>query len=197
MAGFVFRKLTTTPNIYHYSQRSCRLDPETMTDVLLPPHMQIERLNPGPIHENAQGRVMSNHFWKFSGEFEIFSGRGVEVVFERLTRYQDLSGVSNDTPFSLWILDSLKFYTCSMGTTLSKPPRSPWRNFVYDLVTVDFHQAMPLSLSVRVAILLTVVLVLGLITCHVLAGRYSLGRNSICVGDKIQLRPKGHELASC
>ena len=41
---------------------------------------------------------------------------------------------------------------------MTKPPR--WSNFVHDLVTVDFHQT-DFNTGVRVAILLTIVIVLG------------------------------------
>ena len=34
------------------------------------------------------------------------------------------SGVSSDTPFSLWIRQICNFYTCKMATIMSIPPRS-------------------------------------------------------------------------
>jgi len=52
-----------------------------------------------------------------------------------------------------------------MATALSKSPRSRWSNFVHDLVTVDFHQS-DINTGVRLAILLIIVTVLGLITGH-------------------------------
>ena len=76
-----------------------------------------------------------------------------------------------------------------MATTLSKPPRSRWSNFVHDLVTVDFHQT-DIKTGVRVAILLTVVIVLGLITGHAAAaGMVWLGTAYVFAID--QLRSKG------
>ena len=54
-----------------------------------------------------------------------------------------------------------------MTTNLSKSPRSGWSNFVHDLVSVDFHQAVPLRLSVRLAIILIAITVVGLITGHI------------------------------
>ena len=72
---------------------------------------------------------------------------------------------------------------------MSKPPRSRWSNFVHDLVTVDFHQT-DIKTGVRVAILLTVVIVLGLITGHAAAaGMVWLGTAYVFAID--QLRPKG------
>ena len=50
-----------------------------------------------------------------------------------------------------------------MATTLSKPPRSSLSNFFHDLVTVDFHQT-DIKTGVRIAIILIIVTVLGLIT---------------------------------
>ena len=76
-----------------------------------------------------------------------------------------------------------------MATILSKPPRSSWSNFFHDLVTVDFHQT-DINTGVRVAILLTVVIVLGLITGHPAAsGMIWLGTAYVWIID--QLRPKG------
>ena len=52
-----------------------------------------------------------------------------------------------------------------MAITLSKPPRSSWFNFFHDLVTVDFHQT-DIYTGVRLATLLIIVTVLGLLTGH-------------------------------
>ena len=52
-----------------------------------------------------------------------------------------------------------------MATTLSKPPRSGLSNFFHDLVTVDFHQT-DINTGVRIAVILVIVTVLGLITGH-------------------------------
>ena len=76
-----------------------------------------------------------------------------------------------------------------MTTALSKPPRSSLSNFVHDLVTVDFHQT-DIKTGVRVAILLTVVIVLGLITGHAAeSGMVWLGAAYVFAID--QLRSKG------
>lgn len=56
-----------------------------------------------------------------------------------------------------------KFYTCKMATIMSIPPRLRWSNFVHDLVIVDIHQT-DINTGVRVATLLIIVTVLGLIT---------------------------------
>ena len=72
---------------------------------------------------------------------------------------------------SVFIVDSrqlYKFYTCNMAITLSKPPRSSWFNFFHDLVTVDFHQT-DIYTGVRLATLLIIVTVLGLLTGHAAA----------------------------
>ena len=88
--------------------------------------------------------------------------------------------------YSVFIVDSrqiYKFYTCNMATTLSKPPRSRWSNFVHDLVTVDFDHA-DIYTGVRIATLLAPLLILGLITNHVsslviLGAVYVLGIDEI------------------
>jgi hypothetical protein len=76
-----------------------------------------------------------------------------------------------------------------MATALSKPSRSRWSNFVHDLVTIDFHQ-IDINTGVRVATLLIVVIVLGLITGHAAAaGMVWLATAYIWAVD--QFRPKG------
>jgi hypothetical protein len=65
-----------------------------------------------------------------------------------------------------FIVDSrqlYKFYTSKMAKGVSKPPRSGRSHFFHDLVTVDFHQIY-LKTGVRIAIILIIVTVLGLIT---------------------------------
>lgn len=72
---------------------------------------------------------------------------------------------------------------------MAKPPRSRWSNFVHDLVTVDFHQA-DINTGVRLAILLIIVTVLGLISGHAAEAVYIwLGAASVLAADL--LRPKG------
>ena len=76
-----------------------------------------------------------------------------------------------------------------MTTALSKPPRSRWSNFVHDLVTVDFHQT-DINTGVRLAILLIIVTVLGLITGHAAGASFVwLGAAYVLAID--QLRSKG------
>jgi hypothetical protein len=94
-------------------------------------------------------------------------GGGVDVIFERISRAIKI--FLTFLTISVFIFDSRqlhKFYTCKMATALSKPPRSHRSNFFHDLVTVDFHQTVPLSLGVRIAAILIIILVLGLITGH-------------------------------
>ena len=72
---------------------------------------------------------------------------------------------------------------------MSKPPRSSLSNFFHDLVTVDFHQT-DIKTGVRVAIILIIVTVLGLITGHAAeAGIVWLGTVYVLAID--QLRYKG------
>ena len=76
-----------------------------------------------------------------------------------------------------------------MATTLSKPPRSRLSNFFHDLVTVDFHQT-DINTGVRIATLLIIVTVLGLITGHAAeSGLVRLGTLYVLIVD--QLRSKG------
>ena len=82
-----------------------------------------------------------------------------------------------------------------MATTLSKPPRSRLSNFVHDLVTVDFHQT-DIYTGVRIAAILVIVTVLGLITGYAAEASFiSLG--AAYVLNKIKIDLKDHELASC
>ena len=68
---------------------------------------------------------------------------------------------------------------------MSKPPRSRWSNFVHDLVTVDFHQT-DIYTGVRVAIILTIVIVLGLFTGHAAAsGMVFLGTAYVLIIDLV------------
>ena len=68
---------------------------------------------------------------------------------------------------------------------MSKPPRSRWSNFVHDLVTVDFHQT-DIYTGVRVAIILTIVIVLGLFTGHASAsGMVFLGTAYVLIIDLV------------
>ena len=89
-----------------------------------------------------------------------------------------------------------------MATTLSKPPRSRWSNFFHDLVTVDFHQT-DINTGVRVATLLIIVTVLGLITGHAAASSFVwLGAAYVLAIDQVldlnnSLDLKVHEHASC
>ena len=76
-----------------------------------------------------------------------------------------------------------------MATALSKPPRSSLSNFFHDLVTVDFHQT-DINTGVRLAILLIIVTVLGLITGHAAESSFIwLGAAYVLAVD--QLRSKG------
>ena len=72
---------------------------------------------------------------------------------------------------------------------MSKPPRSSLSNFFHDLVTVDFHQT-DINTGVRLAILLIIVTVLGLITGHAAEASFVwLGAAYVLAVD--QLRSKG------
>ena len=84
-----------------------------------------------------------------------------------------------------------------MATTLSKPPRSRWSNFFHDLVTVDFHQT-DIKTGVRVATLLIIVTVLGLITGHAAEAAFVwLGAAYVLCSRSNFTTIKVHEHASC
>ena len=78
-----------------------------------------------------------------------------------------------------------KFYTCNMATTLSKPPRSSWSNFFHDLVTVDFHQT-DINTGVRLAAILVIITVVGLITGHAAeSGLVTIGASYVLIVDQL------------
>ena len=77
-----------------------------------------------------------------------------------------------------------------MTTILSRPPSSRLSNFFHDLVTVDFHQTLPLSLGVRLVVILIIIMVVGLITGHSAEASFVyIGATFVLVVD--QLRSKG------